>query len=210
MLSFLSSNKRSRRVAGKLYKNFRGKQNKGYKLAMEKQPIPRNNHPDNSTIAPRTRRDKASLHREILLEMCLRQRFERSLENKISRQRESSEFETIRTWIQLVDVIRFHSNAIRSWHRWFSSDMPCKWHQRYHPKSKETSLRYKQFGKGIVKHNAFKQNFTLFCSTSEPKGVSFTLWIFRWRLFDRRDVLYALGNDKVEIDQPPEAANMLY
>ena len=75
---------------------------------------------------------------------------------------------------------------------------------------RETSLRYKQFGKGIVKYNAFKQNFTLFCSTSEPKGVSFTLWIFRWRIFDRRDVLYALGNDKVENDQPPEAANVLY
>ena len=29
---------------------------------------------------------------------------------------------------------------------------------------RETSLRYKQFGKGIVKYNAFKQNFTLFCS----------------------------------------------
>ena len=27
--------------------------------------------------------------------------------------------------------------------------------------------------------------------------------------FDRRDVLYALGNDKVENDQPPEAANVL-
>ena len=75
---------------------------------------------------------------------------------------------------------------------------------------RETSLRYKQFGKGIVKYNAFKQNFTLFCSTSEPKGVSFTLWIFRWRIFDRRDVLYALGNDKVENEQPPEAANVLY
>ena len=33
---------------------------------------------------------------------------------------------------------------------------------------RETSLYYKQFGKGIVKYNAFKQNFTLFCSTSEP------------------------------------------
>ena len=51
MLSFLSSNKRSRRVAGKLYKNFRGKQNKGYVLAMEKQPIARNNRLDSSTIA---------------------------------------------------------------------------------------------------------------------------------------------------------------
>ena len=40
---------------------------------------------------------------------------------------------------------------------------------------RETSLRYKQFGEGIVKYNAFKQNFTLFCSTSEPKGVSFIL-----------------------------------
>ena len=49
----------------------------------------------------------------------------------------------------------------------------------------------------------------LFCSTSEPKGVSFTLWIFQWRIFDKRDVQYALGNDKVENDQPPEAANVL-
>ena len=51
MLSFLSSNKRSRRVAGKLYKNFRGKQNKGYILAIEKQPIARNNCLDSSIIA---------------------------------------------------------------------------------------------------------------------------------------------------------------
>ena len=101
-------------MAGKLYKNFRGKQNKGYVLAMEKQPIARNNRLNSSTIAPRTRGDKVSLHREILLEMCFRQRFERSLENKISRQRKSSEFETIVTRIQLVNVIRFHSNAIRS------------------------------------------------------------------------------------------------
>ena len=43
MLLFLSSDKRSQRVAGKLYKNFRGKQNKGYILAMEKQPIARYN-----------------------------------------------------------------------------------------------------------------------------------------------------------------------
>ena len=43
MLSFLSSNKRSRRVAGKLYNNFRDKQNKAYVLAMKKQPIARNN-----------------------------------------------------------------------------------------------------------------------------------------------------------------------
>ena len=54
MLSFLSSNKRSRRVAGKLYKNFIDKQNKGYVLAMEKQPIARNNRLNSSTIAPRT------------------------------------------------------------------------------------------------------------------------------------------------------------
>ena len=107
-------------------------------------------------------------------------------------------------------MIRFHSNAIRSWYCWFFSNMPCKWSQRYHPISKGTSLCYKLFGKGIVKYNAFKQNFTLFCSTSEPKGVSFTLWIFRWRIFDRRGVLYALGNDKVENYQPPEAANVLY
>ena len=82
MLSFPSSNKSSRRVAGKLYKKFRGKQNKGYIQEMERQPIARNNRLDSSTIAPRTRGDKASLHREILLEMCLRQRFERSLESK--------------------------------------------------------------------------------------------------------------------------------
>ena len=43
MLSFLSSNKRSRRVAGKLYNNFRDKQNKAYVLVMKKQPITRNN-----------------------------------------------------------------------------------------------------------------------------------------------------------------------
>ena len=142
--------------------------------------------------------------------MCFRQQFERSLENKIFQQHKSSEFEMIRTWIQLFNVIRFHSDAIHSWHRWFFGDMPCKWCQRYHPNRRETSLRYKKFGKGIVKYNALKQNFTLFFSTSEPKGVSFTLWIFRWRIFDRRDVLYALGNDKVENDQPPEAANVLY
>ena len=69
-------------MAGKLYKKFRGKQNKGYIQEMERQPIARNNRLDSSTIAPRTRGDKASLHREILLEMCLRQRFERSLESK--------------------------------------------------------------------------------------------------------------------------------
>ena len=51
MLSFLSNNKRSQRVAGKLYKNFRGKQNKGYVLAMEKQPIARNNRFDSCTIS---------------------------------------------------------------------------------------------------------------------------------------------------------------
>ena len=128
---------------------------------MEKQPIARNNHLNSSTIALRTRGDKASLHREILLEMCFRQQFERSLENKISRQRKSSEFETIRTRIQLCDVIWFHSDAIRSWHRWFSSDMPCKWRQRYHPKLKGDQFTFMRFGKGIVKYNAFKQN--LFC-----------------------------------------------
>ena len=90
-------------------------------------------------------------------------------------------------------MIRFHSNAIHSWHCWFSSNMPCKWSQRYHPNQRETSLCYKLFGKGIVKYNAFKQN-----------------WIFWWRIFDRRSVLYALGNDKVENDQPPEASNVLY
>ena len=116
----------------------------------------------------------------------------------------------MRRQIQLVDVIRFHSNVICSSHPWFSSNMPCKWSQRYHPKSKGDQFKYKLFGKGIVKCNAFKQNFTLFCSTSEPKCVSFTLWIFRWRIFDRRDVLYALGNDKVENDQLPEAVNVLY
>ena len=101
-------------MAGKLYKNFRGKQNKGYVLAMEKQPIARNNHLHSSTIALRTCGDKASLRREILLEMCFRQQFERNLKNKISRQCKSSEFEMIRTRIQLVYMIQFHSNAIRS------------------------------------------------------------------------------------------------
>ena len=81
---------------------------------MEKQPIARNNRLNSSTIALWTRGDKASLRREILLEMCFRQWFERSLENKISQKRKSSEFEMIRTWIQLVNVIRFHSNAIHS------------------------------------------------------------------------------------------------
>ena len=79
-------------MAGKLYKNFMGKQNKGYIMVMEKQPIARNNCLESSAIAPQTHRDKASLHCEILLEMCLRQRFERSLESKISRQCKSSEF----------------------------------------------------------------------------------------------------------------------
>ena len=142
--------------------------------------------------------------------MCFRQRFERSLENKISRQRKSSEFETIRTRIQLFDVIWFLAMRFVA----DTADFPAICHvsdaKDITRNRRETSLRYKQFGKGIVKYNAFKQNFTLFCSTSEPKGVSFTLWIFRWRIFDRRDVLYALGNDKVENDQPPEAANVLY
>ena len=38
-------------MAGKLYKHFRGKQNEGYVLAMEKQPIARNNRLDSSIIA---------------------------------------------------------------------------------------------------------------------------------------------------------------
>ena len=46
--------------------------------------------------------------------MCGRQQFERSLESKISRQRKSSECETIRAQIQQFNVIRFHSDAIRS------------------------------------------------------------------------------------------------
>ena len=49
MLSFLSSNKRSRRAASKLYKNFSGKQNKGYVLVTEK-AANSNNRPDSSTI----------------------------------------------------------------------------------------------------------------------------------------------------------------
>ena len=140
--------------------------------------------------------------------MCFRQQFERSLENKISQQCKSSEFETIRTWIQLFDVIQFHSDAIRSWHRWFSSNMPCSDAKDITRNQRESSLLYKQFGKGIAKYNAFKQNFTLFCSTSESKGVSFTLWIFWWRIYDRRNVLYALK--KVKNNQLPEAANVLY
>ena len=77
MLSFLSSNKRSRRVAGKLYNNFRGKQNKAYVLAMKKQPIARNNRfvVDRSTIALptvwRTRGDKTTLHPEIFYLKCI-------------------------------------------------------------------------------------------------------------------------------------------
>ena len=86
------------------------------------QPIAGNNRLDSSSIAPRTRGDKANLHREILLEMCFRQRFERSLENKISRQRKSSEFETIRTRIQLIDVIRFHIIMIK-----FGYNARCYW-----------------------------------------------------------------------------------
>ena len=69
-------------MAGKLYKNFRGKQNKGYVLAMEKQPIARNNHLNSSTIALQTRGDKASLRREILLEMCFRQCLKEALKIK--------------------------------------------------------------------------------------------------------------------------------
>ena len=38
-------------MAGNLHKNFRGKENKGYVLAMEKQPIARNTGLDSSTIA---------------------------------------------------------------------------------------------------------------------------------------------------------------
>ena len=38
-------------MAGKLYKKFKGKQNKGYVLAMEKQPLARNNRFDSSIIA---------------------------------------------------------------------------------------------------------------------------------------------------------------
>ena len=47
--------------------------------------------------------------------------------------------------------------------------------------------------------------------------VLFKLWTlqriihikkFRWQNFDSRNVLYVLGNDKAENDQPPEAANM--
>ena len=76
-------------MAAKLYKNFRGKQNKGYVLAMENifwhiQPIARNNRLDSSTIAGCITNTwvKASLHHVILLEMCFRQWFERSLEIK--------------------------------------------------------------------------------------------------------------------------------
>ena len=67
MLSFLSSSKRSRRVAGKLYNNFRGKQNKAYVLVMKKHPIARNTRfvVDRSTFALptvwRTLGDKATL-----------------------------------------------------------------------------------------------------------------------------------------------------
>ena len=45
---------------------------------------------------------------------------------------------------------------------------------KFYFKCVSDSLHYKQFGKVIVKYNAF-YNFTLFCSISEPKGVLFTL-----------------------------------
>ena len=44
-------------------------------------------------------------------------------------------------------------------------------------------------------------NLKVYCSHYE---------FFDEDFFDRRDVLYALGNNKVENDQPPEAANELY
>ena len=131
---------------------------------MEKQSIARNNRLDSSTIAgciTNTWEQSLSSSWNSTWNVFFRPRFERSLENKISRQRKSSEFETIRTRIQLFDVIRFQSNAIRSWHRWFSSDMPCKWRQRYHPELKGDQYTFMRFGKGIVKYNTFNQN--LFC-----------------------------------------------
>ena len=103
MLSFFSSNKRSRRVAGKLYNNFRGKQNKAYVLAMKKQAIARNTRfvVDRSTfvlpidcIANTWGQSHPCLHREILLETYSRQRFKRSLENSILQQCKSSGLET--------------------------------------------------------------------------------------------------------------------
>ena len=48
----------------------------------------------------------------------------------------------------------------------------------------------------------------MFYSSSEPYSVLSTLRIFRWQNFDSRNVLYVLGNDKTENDQPPEAANV--
>ena len=143
--------------------------------------------------------------------MCFKKRFERSLGNKIS--------------VDSVKVLNLrrleHEFSFSMWFDFMAmgfiadtADFPAICYvsdaKDITRNRRETSLRYKQFGKGIVKYNGFKQNLTLFCSTSEPKGVSFTLWIFRWRIFDGRDVLYALGNDKVENDQPPEAANVLY
>ena len=140
--------------------------------------------------------------------MCFRQQFERSLENKISQQCKSSEFVRLEhefsysMWFNFT-VMQFVADT---------ADFPAICHvsdaKDITRNQRESSLLYKQFGKGIAKYNAFKQNFTLFCSTSESKGVSFTLWIFWWRIYDRRDVLYALK--KVKNNQLPEAANVLY
>ena len=81
----------------------------------------------------------------------------------------------IRTRIQLFDVIDFIAMRFVA----DTADFPAICHvsdaKDITRNRRETSLRHEQFGKGIVKYNGFKQNFTLFCSTSEPKGVSFTL-----------------------------------
>ena len=142
--------------------------------------------------------------------MCFRQWFERSLEIKslstvkvLNLRRLEHEF-SYSMWFDFI-AMQFVADTADFPAIYHVSDAKdITWNRR------ETSLHHKQFGKGIVKHNAFKQNFTLFCSTSEPKGVSFTLLIFRWKIFDRHNVLYASENDKVENDQSPEAANVLY
>ena len=138
MFSFLSNNKRSRRVAGKLYNNFRGKQNKAYVLAMKKQPIAMPEIIALSFALPtvqRTRGDKATLHREILLEMYSRQRFKRSLENNILQQRKRSGLETIITQIQQSDAIFVVKRSVAD-----TADFPVIRHvsdtkdTEYHPK----------------------------------------------------------------------------
>ena len=97
--------------------------------------------------------------------MCFKKRFERSLGNKISLdsvkvlnlRRLEHEF-SYSMWFDFI-AMRFVADT---------ADFPAICHvsdaKDITRNRRETSLRYKQFGKCIVKYNAFKQNFTLFCS----------------------------------------------